>query len=309
MNAPSLDWRPDVLDGFEAAPVADATLVRPLARPERARIAVLHVHGYNDYFFQRHLAEAFTDAGFTFYAVDLARAGRSLRPGDAAHFMLDVAEQGDGIEAAVDAIASETPGVAVVVHAHSTGGLSAAVWASDRPHPSVAALVLDSPLLGLVTPWTRRAAAAIALPLLARRPLTVVAHGPSPYAARLHRNTGGAWDFDTDLKRPAGVPVRVGWMRAYARAVARVRAGLSVPVPVLVARSDAGGPDSPANPHAGRQDTVVDVDAIARLGPRLGRRVEQLVVPGGLHDLSLSDDAPRSFYLSSVIAWIARVTA
>src|SRR5680860_1867760 len=82
MGASAARWVPDIVTGFEQASIAGVTLVRPLRQPDRPRSAVLHVHGYNDYFFQDHLARAFTDAGHAFYAVDLARAGRSLRPGD-----------------------------------------------------------------------------------------------------------------------------------------------------------------------------------------------------------------------------------
>ena len=35
--------------------------------------AILYVHGFNDYFFQKSLAEHFNDAGFNFYAVDLRK--------------------------------------------------------------------------------------------------------------------------------------------------------------------------------------------------------------------------------------------
>jgi alpha-beta hydrolase superfamily lysophospholipase len=63
-----------------------ATLVRRLARPnqERAerptRRAVLYVHGFNDYFFQTHLADFFAERGWDFYALDLRKYGRSLLP-------------------------------------------------------------------------------------------------------------------------------------------------------------------------------------------------------------------------------------
>lgn len=108
------DWRPDILgEGFEcldldlgiddspatapengddSAPLV-ATLVRALPRRvglwdrllDRRRplegVDVLYVHGWSDYFFQRHLAHFWTDRGARFYALDLRRYGRSLREG------------------------------------------------------------------------------------------------------------------------------------------------------------------------------------------------------------------------------------
>ena len=57
-----------------------ATLVRR-AGGERSAHAVLYLHGWNDYFFQTHLADVLRRAGFDFYALDLRRYGRSLRLG------------------------------------------------------------------------------------------------------------------------------------------------------------------------------------------------------------------------------------
>jgi len=48
------------------APVV-ATLVRRRATAPTRR-AVLYVHGFNDYFFQTHLADFYIDHGFDFYA-------------------------------------------------------------------------------------------------------------------------------------------------------------------------------------------------------------------------------------------------
>lgn len=304
-----MDWKPDVLAGFSAASLGPATLVRLDPPPPQARAAVLHVHGYNDYFFNAEFALAMADAGFAFYAVDLRRAGRSLRLADHPHDMADVAEPGDDIDAAVGAIADAHPGMPIVVHAHSTGGLSAAIWAADRPRPSFAGLVLDSPLFGRVLTRTQRAQ-MLALPAIARRqPERIVSSHPSVYAKHLHVTGGGRWDFDVALKRPTGVPVRAQWLAAVTRAQARIAAGLGLEVPVLVARSAQTGPERDDNPRLDEQDIVVDVEAIARLAPRLGSDVTELVVPGGIHDLALSAPGPRAVYLDGVLTWLDRVLA
>lgn len=137
--------------------------------------------------------------------------------------------------------------------------------------------------------------------------MTVVASGPSVYAQHQHVSGGGRWQFDFALKRPEGVPVRAAWLAAARRARAQVARGLGVEVPVLVAMSASSGPDVAANPLLDSQDTVIDVAEIVRLAPRIGRSVEQLVIPGGVHELSLSQDEPRALYLRSVLAWMDRV--
>ena len=68
MNASTRTWQPDrCLPGFEVLELGfpddydgavAATLVR-LPPGEAGRGAVLYVHGFADYFFQRHLAERF----------------------------------------------------------------------------------------------------------------------------------------------------------------------------------------------------------------------------------------------------------
>jgi alpha-beta hydrolase superfamily lysophospholipase len=97
-------WQPDILPGFEAqqlplpnaAPAAGepagsalcATLVRRYSA--RSRAALIYVHGWNDYFFQTHLAERIADLGVDFYALDLRRYGRSLQQGQMRGFVNDL---------------------------------------------------------------------------------------------------------------------------------------------------------------------------------------------------------------------------
>lgn len=303
----ALIWRPDVLAGFEAAPLEPATLVRLAHQAPTPRAVVLHVHGRNDYFFHSHVAQVFAEAGHAFYAVDMRRAGRSVKAGDIPHHVTFMAELGDDISAAVDAVGAAHPGLPVVVHAHSTGGLAALIWAADRGHPRLAGLILDSPLPGL----PRRAAgrmARLALPVVARlAPTRAVAHPTSPYAAGQHVSNGGRWDFSLAWKRPEGVSVTAGWAAAVLAAERRIGRGITVERPVLVARCDSSGVESCANPDLDSQDTVVDVARIAWLSARIRGDVTELVVPGGVHDLTLSAPTPRAVYLDGVLAWIDRV--
>ncbi len=314
-----LDWRPDSLlgDPFEQAALGEATLVRrrdvrPASRFGRRRPprgVVLHVHGYNDYFFQAHLAEAFADAGYVFYAVDLRAAGRSLRPDQVPHYVEDLRDQGADIARAAHALRSLHPDVPLVVHAHSTGGLTASLWAHAHRHETGVdagpdALVLDSPFLELPGSAFAKAIGTRVLDRVGPlRPLTPLSHHPSWYATALATQ----WDFDTTLKRPEGLPARAGWLRAVRRAQARVARGLAIACPVLVAGSGASSKDGPDNPLVSSTDTVLDVDLITARAPHLGRSVTIERFEGGVHDLSLSAEGPRKAYLESVMAWLATV--
>src|SRR5437763_1834449 len=121
-------WQPDrLLAGYEALELefpADydgpvlATLVRlPTARAERG--AVLYVHGYTDYFFQRHMALRFAAEGYAFYAIDLRKHGRSLRPHQHPNFCKRIDEYYADLAKAIDVI-----GAPVLLAGHSTGGLN-----------------------------------------------------------------------------------------------------------------------------------------------------------------------------------------
>lgn len=298
---------PDVLASFSAAPLSRATLVRSDAQPPDPRAAVLHVHGYNDYFYQAELAHWFESQGLAFYAVDMRGAGRSRLPGEHPHDMATIAEPGDDISAAVAAIAEVHPGLPIIVHAHSTGGLSAAIWAADRPHPQLAGLILNSPLFGL--PLTRAQAlmARAVTPILRLRPTMIVSRVPSLYNERIHVNGGGTQTFNQEWKTPAGVPTTAQWVGAVTGAWKRIDGGLGITVPVLVARSASTGPERDDNPRFHSQDVVVDTAETARLTPKLGRLAEELVIEDGMHDLTLSAPEPRAQYYAGVATWLTKV--
>src|SRR3954471_14182339 len=108
-----MNWQRDAhLAGFEALQLrfqddydgaVHATLVR-LPAGEAPRGAVLYVHGFADYFFQRHMAERFAAEGYAFYAIDLRKHGRSILPHQHANFCKSIAEHYADISAALDVI-------------------------------------------------------------------------------------------------------------------------------------------------------------------------------------------------------------
>ncbi len=300
---------PDVLVGFSAAPLAGATLVRSDAQPARPRAAVLHVHGYNDYFYQAELAQWFVDHNLAFYAVDMSGAGRSRTPEVHPHDMATIEEPGDDIAAAVEAVAALHPGLPIIVHAHSTGGLSVAIWAADRPHPQLAGLILNSPLFGL--PMTKGDARMVRFmtPIMKLRPKMIVGRRRSLYNERLHVTGGGNAEFNQEWKSPNGIPTTARWVAAVMGAWKRIDGGLGLTIPTLVARSAQMGAESDDNPLLRSQDVVVDTVETARRTPLLGPNAEELVIEGGMHDLSQSAPEPRAAYLAGVAAFIDRVLA
>src|SRR3954449_3784130 len=105
-----------------------ATLVKRAAAVQTTK-AVLHVHGFADYFFQTGYAEWWTDRGYDFYAVDLRKYGRSIRPHQTPTYVTDLRDHFPEIDRAFELVAERDGHDHVVISAHSTGGLIVGLWA------------------------------------------------------------------------------------------------------------------------------------------------------------------------------------
>ena len=290
-------WRPDaLLPGFEAlelefppdydGPVC-ATLVRQPVREAR-RGAVLYVHGFVDYFFQRHLAERFALEGYAFYALDLRKHGRSLRPHQHPNFCKDVAEYYADITRAIDEI-----GAPVLLAGHSTGGLITSLYAHEgERRGEVRGLWLNSPFFDWKMPELRRPQLHVAAAMGRYFPFLKNPDGLRPeYVQGLLAD----WEFDTRLKPVHGFPVYFGWIGAINDAHAKVHGGLAIACPVLAMHSDEA-------------DVVLDWRHIARWSRSLGPEVSVLAFPDAVHDLVLSRREIREEVFSQLFAWAERVS-
>jgi alpha-beta hydrolase superfamily lysophospholipase len=286
-----------------------ATLVRHPA-VENTRGAVLYVHGFVDYFFQTHVAEHFTRCGFDVYAIDLRRYGRSLWPGDVPWFVTDLATYYEELDLAVEQIRADGH-EQIVVLAHSTGGLTAPLWLHDRRDTRpVDALVLNSPWLELAENWFRRTVATKAIDVYGKlRPMALLPEKLGVvYSESIHSDHHGEWDFNTEWKPVAEIPIHAGWFRAIRRGHARLHRGLDVRVPVLVMHSDTSLLHQEAwSPTAMTADTVLDVDHMERWAPSIGPNVTTATIPNGMHDLFLSAAPVRDHAFAVMDAWLDRI--
>lgn len=282
-----------------------ATLVHHPAA-ENTRGAVLYVHGFADYFFQTHVAEHFVQRGFDFYALDLRRYGRSLRPGDIPFFTRDLTEYYEELDLAVEQIRRDDHG-SLVILAHSTGGLIAPLWLHDRQPEGVEALILNSPWLDLQGTWFRRTIGTWLIRAIGRvRPYAEIPAGVGPvYGESLHGDHHGEWAFDPVWKPVKGSTVRVGWLRAVRRGHARLHRGLDLRMPVLVMHSDKSRLGLKEwSPVAMRTDTVLDIAHIARWSTAIGRHVTTTRIEDGMHDLFLSKEPVRNQALTIMEEWL-----
>ena len=295
-------WSPDFLGGYETTELAlpgaepapgepdDVDLVATLIRksgPRAGARAVLYLHGWNDYFFQTHLADYLSDLGYDFYAVDLRRYGRSIRPGQLRGFIGNLDDYTLELDAAADLIATDHD--RLLLMGHSTGGLIAALWAA-RNADRLEGLILNSPWLDMQGSAIVRALGVPVIDALgSRAPTSIIRLPDLGFTARsLHISLGGEWDYDLTLKSRPGPPIRTGWLRAVLLGHQRVAAGLGIGVPILVLAS--AKTEFARRWHEGLRvvDTVLDVEQIAARAVRLGPHVTVVRIPDGLHDLTLS---------------------
>lgn len=285
---------------------ADPALTTGVPRHERA---VLYIHGRNDYFFQTHLAQAFLDAGYEFYALDLRTCGRAGVGYWSPHDVRDLRVHDEEIAEALRIIRSEHAHTGVVLHGHSTGGLQAVIWAGDHPG-TVDAVVLNSPWLDLNASAFFRSYGSALTELLARRDPARIIGNPNDdgsgdtYTQSLHRQWEGEWDWDLSIKPSPSFPVRAGFLAGIRQAQRDVHHGLDIEVPVLLCCSTASVAAGATIEQAQHSDVVLSVGQMIARAPFLGSDVTVRQIPDGVHDLALSLPAARAEYLASVFSWL-----
>ena len=287
-----------------------ATLVMRLA-PQPGTKAVLYIHGYNDYFFQTHLADFMVARGYHFYALDLRKCGRSRRPHQTPGFVRDLSEYFPEIDEAARIIRDEDGHETMIVFAHSMGGLIASLWAHARSHAGIVdGLLLNSPFFEFNTSWLLRRPLGVAIGRFGRwQPYRVLPiKTPGLYGRSLHQDFHGEWQFDLALKPVESIPPRLGWLRAVRAGQRRLQAGLDIAAPVLVAHSSASYRLLHWDDSIHHADVVLDVRHISRWAAALGRHVTIVRIDGGRHDLTLSREPARRLFFDEADRWLRAYT-
>lgn len=283
-----------------------ATLVRRRCPTPGAR-AVLYVHGFTDYFFQDHLAEFYIGQGIDFYAIDLRKHGRSLRGHQTSNFIRDVADYFTELDEALRVIREVDGHTRVLVNGHSTGALTAVLWAHRRRADGVIdALFLNSPFFEFNVPAAVRGLIGTTYSTIARgKPYALVPAGLNQvYGRSLHADHEGEWQYNLAWKPLGGFSVRAGWLAAIRSAQAKVHAGLAIDAPILVGMSGATYRGTTWSDEAHEADAVLNPADMARWSPGLGRHVTLVRFDGARHDLALSRKPVRDTVFAEVATWL-----
>jgi alpha-beta hydrolase superfamily lysophospholipase len=307
------DWKTDteLKEGFAQktltfTPDYDGDVTASLVRNDpvigAAKGAILYLHGFIDYFFQRHVAERFNRERFNFYALDLRKYGRSLAGAKHPNICLEFSEYFEEISAAIDIILAEGHS-SVTLMAHSTGALPAALYAKEGARGSqITSLIFNSPFLALPQ---GKVYESFGLWFGAIHPFGATDNRINPWYVRsLHTSQKGVWDFNLKLKPLDGFDVYYGWLRVVVTTQRRLRKGFGLEQPVLIMHSDKSEKGSQWKDSFHRADLVLNVDDIKKIGPQLGAGAKLQEIPDGKHDLTLSVDGPREHCLQAMLEWV-----
>ena len=283
-------------------------------------MTVLYLHGRNDYFFQTEMAQRLSDAGAAFYALDMRKYGRSLRPHQTIGYTDDLSVYDEEIGEAIEIIRSEREDEPIVLMGHSTGGLVATLWA-HRHQGVLAGLILNSAWLEMqsMAAW-RGAMTPVIGRIASRNPMWEV---PSGGAGHYGRSLAGrasselpipeglspddpsvaGWPIIHEWKRPESYPIPASWLEAIMAGHETIEKDVHLECPVLSMVSTSSYFDEEWSERVFTSDTVLDPTVIAQRSLGLSDLVTIARFPGK-HDLALSDAPVREAVYATMRGWL-----
>lgn len=317
MTTQQNEYKPDVLGtGYEQLTLnfpddyegkVTATLVRKKAS-QSTKKAVLFIHGFIDYFFQKEMAEQFNQQGYDFYALDLRKYGRSYLAHQKYYYVLNLREYDAEITQALDIIGQEGHD-SVLLAGHSTGGLTATLYATHYPnHPLIKALWCNSPFYDFNMPTWKKKLALPKLSALGKRlpNLKFPSELNKWYVASLHKDLKGEWDFNLEWKKPSYPKAYLSFVHAIFEAQKEIHAGAQINIPALIMHSHKTSNPKKFNKDAQTTDVILEVKDIVKYGNKLQGDVNVMTIQNGLHDLVLSAPDVRASVYQNLFAWLAQ---
>lgn len=265
--------------------------------------AVLYIHGFCDYFFQKELAEAYAKNGVDFYALDLRKYGRSYLPNQKINSCRNLNEYFPDIDTALAIIKNEGH-ANITINAHSTGGLTTVLYASERANnKKYNKIILNSPFLSMNQSWFKEHILIPFMSFLGKFfPNITLPKGLSGlYGESINIHKRGEWEYNETWKPIIAFPMDAGWLRAIHLGHLQVEKGLNLEDSILVLSSDKSIYGDVWTEDFRNGDAVLDVNEIKSLGKTLGKNVSVKEIKNGLHDLSLSRKEVRTEYFNTIL--------
>ncbi|NQY93554.1 MAG: alpha/beta hydrolase, partial [Campylobacteraceae bacterium] len=274
----------------------------------QSKKAVLYIHGFNDYFFNKEFAAKFVDEGYSFFAIDLHNHGKNMTKDTKRYYFTDVKEFYPEINLAIDIMKNKYKIENITLYGISQGGLIAALYENDNQR--VDQLILDSPFFDFHMAWFIE---SIAIPIISTvgsffPELKIQSDEPNLFGQSIHKDFSGEWDIDLELKAiTKNAPVYLGWLNAVNKAQNRLEKGLDIKVPSLVLSSDISTSEQ-ANPkYHHSTDTVLDIEEIQTLAKKLSvdqGLITAIKIPKAMHGVLISPLKVREKGYETIFNWL-----
>lgn len=310
-------YKDDILkDGFQqkTIPLRDdyegkvvATLIRRLTSNSTNK-AVLYIHGFNDYFFQKEMAFHFNDLNINFYALDLRKYGRSYLPHQKFNDTRNLKDYFEEIQAALDIIREEE-NRKVLLMGHSTGGLIITLFAKKYPDSNLYnGLILNSPFFEFNYNWLVRKAIGIISAIGGLFPTIKISGGFTPkYGESIHKNYKGEWDYNLKWKPNVAPRINLGWLRAIYKAQSELKKAFHINKPVLIMHSAESVNASEGINEIKHKDVILNVKDISKIAINIKGKVDDIAIKGGMHDLILSQKEIRNKVYNIITSWLNKI--
>lgn len=282
-----------------------STLVRRLI-PNSGK-AILYIHGFNDYFFQKELAFKFNEHEFNFYALDLRKYGRSYLPHQKFNDIRNLRDYYEDILCALNIMRAEG-NKEIILLGHSTGGLIVTLFAKDYPDSLLYnGIILNSPFYDFnLSPLEKNV-----LPILSflgkNLPTLKIPGGFSKaYGKSIHKDYDGEWDYNLNWKPNIAPQVNLGWIRAIYEAQKELKKEFHITCPVLVMHSLHSIENKKDKNQIQTTDIILDVDQINLIAKKIKGDVEIVAIENAIHDLILSHKPIRENVYNTIYDWLTR---
>jgi alpha-beta hydrolase superfamily lysophospholipase len=310
-----MSYQTDILgNGFQAITISQpddyegkvvCTLVRKPAQEKSAK-AMLHMHGFNDYFFNTELAGKFNRQGFNFYALDLRKCGRSWLPHQKFNNVRDLSEYEQDIDEALKIIRVEG-NEKILLSGHSMGGLIMLLYAAKNQDKDwFDAVFLNSPFFAQNKDIVTKKLVIPIVASLGKRWLDIDVPGRFSryYGPSLNKNDHGEWDYDLNMKPHIMPLANMGWVRAIHQGQKKVWNGIELKKPLLIMHPSKSVSGSKWNDKFKQADLVVNVKDIIRQSTKIKADLKVISLDGAVHDVMLSSKPVREKAYKELFSWL-----
>jgi alpha-beta hydrolase superfamily lysophospholipase len=268
------------------------------------RKSVLYIHGYIDYFFHPHVAEAFNKNDFDFYALDLRKYGRSLQKHQHPNYCKNINEYFEEISIAILDIKKENNSLFIL--GHSTGGLIACSYMNDGAEKNlVNGLILNSPFLDFYqSSFVKSIGYFVANFVSKLAPYAGIKGAlPPSYPQSIHEDHHGEWAFNLDWKPINGFPTYFKWVVAISKAQKKLHLS-NITTPILILHSSSSMKLSKYTEEAKSKDIVLNIEDMKRIGIKLGEKITFSQVDNARHDVFLSEKKSQIEAFDQMFQWL-----